>query len=221
MKLAIVSKFKNEAIGVAKKYFNIVKHNPDFVLAYGGDGTLLFAERQFPSVPKIFVKHKSSCNGCKLFDLEKVIRKVANGKYKLKELIKLEAEVDGKKIVALNDISIHYSPPEALRFFVYIDKKKVGGEFIGDGVVVSTPFGSSAYFKSITRKTFSKGIGIAFNNTTKFQKPKILSENSKVVVEITRGKGVVVADNQKPVKIKEGDKVKVKKHKMKAKLIII
>jgi len=61
MKLAIVSKFESEAIAAAKKYFTIVSYNPDFVLAYGGDGTLLFAEELYPNVPKIFVKHKSSC----------------------------------------------------------------------------------------------------------------------------------------------------------------
>jgi len=219
MKLAVVSKY--DVKHLAKKYFKIVKSNPDFVLAYGGDGTLLFAEKLYPNIPKIFVKHKSSCRSCKLLNLENVLKKVANGNYKIKELIKLEANVNGKKFVALNDINIHYIPPEALRFFVYVNGKKVNGEFIGDGVVVCTPFGSTAYFKSITRKTFNKGIGIAFNNTTRFQKPKVVSEDSKIVVGITRGSGVVVADNQKPIKIKKGDKVKVKKYKENAKIVII
>ncbi|MCD6547501.1 MAG: NAD(+)/NADH kinase [Nanoarchaeota archaeon] len=219
MKLAIVSKY--DVKHLAKKYFKIVKSNPDFVLAYGGDGTLLFAEKLYPNIPKIFVKHKSSCRSCELLNLENVLKKVANGNYKIKELIKLEANVNGKKFVALNDINIHYIPPEALRFFVYVNGKRVNGEFIGDGVVVCTPFGSTAYFKSITRKTFNKGIGIAFNNTTRFQKPKVVSEDSKIVVEITRGSGVVVADNQKPIKIKKGDKVKIKKNDGMARIILV
>ncbi len=221
MKIAIVSKYKNKIRDLVSKYFKIVNSNPDFVLAYGGDGTLLFSENLYPNIPKIFVKHKSSCRDCKLLDLEKVLKKVADGGYRLKELMKLEANVNGKKVVALNDINIHYFPPEALRFFVYINRKKVNSEFIGDGVVVSTSFGASGYFKSITRKTFEKGIGIAFNNTTKFQKPKVVGENAKIVVEITRGSGIVVADNQKPIKIKKSDKIKIKKYKKKTRLILI
>ena len=221
MKLAVVSKFKNEIKSKAKRYFKVVDKNPDFVLAYGGDGTLLFAEEVYPSIPKIFVKHESSCRNCRLLNLEKVLNKVASKNYKLKELVKLQANVNGKKIIALNDINVHYQPPEALRFFVYVNGKRINGEFIGDGVVVSTPFGSSAYFNSITRKKFDKGIGIAFNNITRFQKPKIVSESSKVVVEIARGRGVVVADNQKPIKIRAGDKIKIRKHNKNTKIIVI
>jgi len=221
MKIAIVSKFKDEIKGKVKKYFDAVYKNPDFVLAYGGDGTLLFAEKLYPTIPKIFVKHKSSCRNCKLLNLEEVLKKVASKNYKLKEFIKLEASVNGKKVIALNDINIHYAPPEALRFFVYVNGEKVNNEFIGDGVVVSTPFGSSGYFKSITRKKFSKGIGVAFNNTTKSQKPKIVNENLKIVVKISRGKGIVVADNQKPIKIKKGNKIEIKKFKKNAKIVLV
>ena len=74
-----------------------------------------------------------------------------NGKYKIENQIKLEIIIKGKKILCLNDFVLrNKNPYEAIRFTVN------GKEKIGDGVVVSTPFGSTAYFNSITKKKFKK-----------------------------------------------------------------
>ncbi|MEM7816858.1 MAG: hypothetical protein QXZ20_03015, partial [Candidatus Aenigmatarchaeota archaeon] len=108
------------------------------------------------------------------------------------------------------------------RFYVKINAKKITNELIGDGIVISTPYGSRGYFKSITRKTFEKGIGIAFNNTTKKMKPMIIDDNSIIEILINRGKGVIAFDNNpRLIRIKDRDVIKIKKSEKKARIILV
>jgi hypothetical protein len=39
------------------KEFSLVEHNPDYVFAFGGDGTLMRAEYNFPGIPKLFLRN--------------------------------------------------------------------------------------------------------------------------------------------------------------------
>ena len=41
--------------------FEVVDDNPDFVVCYGGDGTVLFGEREYPEVPKLILKTSRVC----------------------------------------------------------------------------------------------------------------------------------------------------------------
>lgn len=194
--------------------------NPEIILCYGGDGSLLFSEREYPRIPKIFIHKKNDIK-----KIKEIIEDILKNKSKIifKELPKLEVYVNNKMqdTLAMNDVNIHYTPPEALRFFLKIDRKIVTKELVGDGVVISTPFGSNGYFKSITRKTFNRGIGVAFNNTTERMKPIILDENSEIEIILTRGKGCIAIDNlQKLIKIKSGDSIKIRRAKEKARVLI-
>ena len=87
-------------------------------------------------------------------------------------------------------------------------------------MVVATPFGSTAYYHSISRKSFDKGIGVAFNNTTKPVKHLVLDEAAVVEVEIVRGQAVLVADNNPHIiDLIEGQTIKIQKAPETAKVI--
>lgn len=199
---------------IAKKYFKISKQpqKPDFVIACGGEGTLLWSELIYPGVPKLFFifrREKITTAGKRV--ISAVLAKLNQKKIKIVQLPKLEAIVNGKKrIVGMNEINIHYTPPIALRLRVSARNKKI--DTIGDGLVVATPYGSEAYFKSITRRNFATGIGVAFNNPTKPTKPLFVPETEKIKVVVLRRVGVVVADcDPHLIKIKEGDKIIIRK----------
>jgi NAD kinase len=86
--------------------FRVVEVDPDFVVCFGGDGTVLFGERCFPGVPKLVVKTSRVCRKCdytvdKLSDL---LPKIKAGDYRLHAKMKLEAEAKGVKLVGLNEI---------------------------------------------------------------------------------------------------------------------
>jgi NAD+ kinase len=208
--------------------FKVDRKNPDIVISVGGDGTALYAERIYPGIPKIMVKHSKVCEKCNVDsdDLSKVLVALKEKKYKIVEEIKVEGLINNnprKKLIGLNEISIHHRiPTKAIRLRIKIDGKVIDDELIGDGIVIATPYGSTAYFYSITRKKFSKGLGLGFNNPKEIMKPIFLNENSVVEAEVVRGYGLVTADNDdRMIPIRKGDMLKVQKSKQKAKIIQI
>jgi len=202
------------------------RKTPDVVISFGGDGTALYAERVYPGIPRVLIKHSKVCEKCKLgiHDFSKVLIALKEKKYEIIEEIKVEGVVNNnpkKKLIGLNEIGIHHKlPTKTIRLRVKVNGKIIEDEIIGDGLVIATPYGSTAYFHSITRKKFSKGLGIAFNNPKKRRKNVIVKDNSTIKVDILRGLGWMTADNdERMIPIKEGDVVTVKKAKGKARII--
>lgn len=228
MKVAIVSKLKTKKIErILEKFnFDIVKKKPEIVLCYGGDGTTLYSERIFPGIPKIVIKKpSSSCRKCEytLDHLKEILKKISSGKYEIVEEDKLVAIVKNKKLIGLNEIQIHNKmPTRAIRFSVRVGNKNFE-DLSGDGAIVSTPFGSTAYYSSTGGKPFRKGIGISFNNLhNKKINSLLVTENSKIKIRILRGPAWVVADNyEKFIEVDKDNKVLIENAKEKARFIYI
>ena len=207
--------------------FKLDKKNPDIVISFGGDGSALYGERTYPGVPRIMIKHSKVCQKCKLrtYDFSKVLSKLKEKKYKIVEEIKVEGIVNKdskKKLIGLNEIGIHHGiPTKAIRLMLKVNGKIIENQVIGDGLLVATPYGSTGYFYSISRKKFSKGLGIAFNNSVNInRKNVIVNDNSMIEVKILRGKGLMTADeNEKMIPLKIGDTITIRKSKGKARII--
>lgn len=167
--------------------------NPEVIITYGGDGTLLSAERQFPDLPKLPLRNSQVCKKCPKHEDEIMLKKLLENNLKLKEYKKLETTFFYKTFYALNDFVIRNSDPtHTIRFRTSETKGKL---LIGDGMVVATPFGSTGYFKSITNQTFKKGFGVAFNNITEKTKPILLKDSSSIIFQLVRGKATLSFDN--------------------------
>jgi NAD+ kinase len=195
--------------------FEVVDKNPDFIVCYGGDGTVLFSERKFPEIPKLIIKTSRACRDYDypLSDLKELLSKIKTGNYQIYSEMKLETNAKGQKLVGLNDIQIHLKLPiYAVRFSLSADGKKYD-ELIGDGVIVATPFGSTAYYKATGGKSFEKGIGISFNNLHNIDaRSFVVSQDTVVKLTVTRGPAWLLADNnEKFVDINAGDSITVKK----------
>ncbi|PJE57566.1 MAG: hypothetical protein COU82_01285 [Candidatus Portnoybacteria bacterium CG10_big_fil_rev_8_21_14_0_10_38_18] len=204
--------------------FKIVKDKPDLVLSYGGDGTMMLAESNFPGIPKAILKKDGSiCKKCSLLSNKEVLKRIKKGNYDIEKLWKLKVSVAGKDLLGINDIIIHNKDPRhAIRYKVWADDKEISSTIIGDGVVIATPFGSTAYYRSITDSFFELGIGIAFNNSTEQSDHIVLKEDNKIKIKIIRGPVVIYADNQSEfIEAKEGDEIKIEKSNTVAKILRI
>jgi len=196
--------------------------NPNLVVAsYGGDGTFMKAEEKYPGVPKLAIRRSRICKLCSNLPTEEIFRKLFIGEYIIKEELKIEAVFEGVKIVGFNEIIVHnIDPRRAIRYEIFVNGKKVGHEIIGDGLVVSTPHGSTGYYRSITDSFFEVGIGVAFNNSTEQSDHIVLKECSEIVVKIIRGKAVVYADNSdKEIILDDGHEILIRRHINNAKMI--
>ncbi len=210
MKVLVFGKNSKELEYFVKQSgLDLVKENPEVVISFGGDGTLLSAERLYPQIPKLPIRETKFCKKCSKHADTDILKKLAHNKLKLTEVRKLETTVLYRSFFALNDFVIRNSnPTHTIRF-----KTSVSGDqlLIGDGIVLATPFGSTGYFKSITQKDFTKGIGVAFNNTTKKIAPVFLTENDTVSFDLKRGKATLSFDNSPDIfKLDEGSQLQFK-----------
>ena len=208
---------------VEKAGFTVAEDNLDFVVSYGGDGTLMKSEATYPGIPKIVLKDSAICKVCSVFPNEVVLEKIRAGSYEIKNLMKLAATVGDTTIVGMNDITIHNGDPRhGMRYKLWTNERQIGDIIIGDGIVAATPFGSTAYYRSITDSFFETGIGLAFNNSTEQVDHVVLDDSKVITLEITRGPAVAYADNQEGViQLKEGDKVVIRKSDTIAQWVIV
>ncbi len=192
-------------------------NNPDIIICFGGDGTALHAEKLSPGVPKLIIRDRSICKSCNSGSLGVVLKKFFQKKYEIKEEPKILASTNNESLIATNDVVIRNADQHhAIRFEIKTDREKI--DAIGDGVVISTPFGSTAYYNSITRGTIKKGLGVAFNNTTQEIKPIVTYQ--KIKFKLKRNKAYLTSDNySRKIILQEGDEVVVQKSKETFKII--
>jgi len=224
MKLLIYGSSSEKVVSLAKKIgFNVVKKNPDVVASFGGDGTFMLAEKDFPEIPKFYIKNSCVCKKCSCLSNEEVLKRIKNNKYITEEHIKISAKANKKSICGLNEIIVHNKDPrKAIRYEIFINGEKIGKEIIGDGVVIASPYGSTGYYRSITDSFFEVGIGVAFNNSTEQSDHMVIKEDSKIKIKITRGVAVAYADNHsEEIKLGNGDEIFIEKSSATAKIIKI
>jgi NAD kinase len=170
------------------------------VITLGGDGTILYAARTCSDPTILSVRtgdskgFKTQLNTDQLVETLDTLESEPNeDTYTIKEYHKITAYHDGTQLrggfTAVNEVSVHHSSPTLAA--VLTMRIHDGGDhyefdrIVGDGVLVATPFGSSAYYQSITNGTFSEGIGVAFNNIhTPVETPDSLVLSADAVVEL-------------------------------------
>ncbi len=127
----------------------------DGMLSLGGDGTLLRAARYLDGarVPILGVNlgRLGFLTSSRVKEFPRLLPKFAKGQFEADERMVLEATaidangVPGVKLRALNDIVLHKGGfARVLRLHLSVDGEAIGS-LAADGIVVSTPTGSTAY----------------------------------------------------------------------------
>ncbi|MBQ9786970.1 MAG: hypothetical protein IJW33_02235 [Lentisphaeria bacterium] len=211
MKIKLLGKNLQRISALLEKYnwIDSGTDTPDLIVTYGGDGALLGAEREFPGVPKLPLRDAETAPTCAAHQPENVIRSFIDGKLALTELPRLTASADCGKLTGINDLLIHSAEfTSALRCRVFIDGELYASEVVGDGICFASVHGSTAYYRNIARGVFRVGVGLAFSNSTEAVNHLVLPETSEVTVEILRGPGLVMADNDpRKLQLEVGEKV--------------
>lgn len=214
MKIKLLGKHLDEIRGLldSRQMFDCGSEIPELVITYGGDGALLGAERVYPGIPKLPLRDFATAPVCPEHHAGRILDEFLEGKLTLTHLPRLCAQTAGEKLFGINDLVIHsLEYTSALRYRVFIDDELYAPEVVGDGVCFAGVHGSTAYYRSITRGVFHVGVGLAFSNSTEVVDHLVLPEKSVVTVEILRGPGIVMADNDPyKIRVNVGEKVSLR-----------
>jgi NAD+ kinase len=132
-----------------RAHVELTEDEPDIAVVLGGDGTMLRALQRWlgTDVPVIGVNfgRVGFLASMRPDDMEDGLGRVFSGEYVVYELPTLDAETGGTTATAVNDV---VATSGTLGRMVELDWK-IGGEDMGsvpcDGVICSTPSGSTAY----------------------------------------------------------------------------
>ncbi len=209
-------------------------HGPSLVIVLGGDGTLLSAARIFASygtpILSVNVGFLGFLTEVRLADLYATLESWCSGCHSLDERAMLHAELwrGGKKrssYTALNEIVV--SKGEIARmgeFAVELDGRPVA-RFRADGVIVSTPTGSTAYTLAANGPILTPDVDAMVVTPIC---PHLLTLRPIVVrgdaALIVRVEGVpelalLTVDGQQAVELKRGDEVRCHRSNHTVKLV--
>ncbi len=194
---------------IVKKY----QAKLDLIISYGGDGTLLGAERDYPGIPKLPIRSSSVCQKCRhLDDLDNILSSVSQHQLKPNQYTKLQTNINGHKLISLNEFCLKSAKPNTALRFSYTVGDIATKDIIADGIIVSTSFGSTGYFKSITRTIFFHGIGVAVINPTIPINNIIYPKTSVISITIDRVEAHLFSDNDPQIiTINPGQIIVIKK----------
>ncbi len=206
------------------------------IIALGGDGTILNAVRQMKrhSVPILGVNLGTLgfLTEVRVEELEEALKKLVKKRYKVEKRMMLQAQVvRGKKVQAtyhaLNDVVVtHGELARVIDLKVKMNKELVTS-YIGDGLIVATPTGSTAYSLStggpVVHPSANAILMTPISPHTLTNRPIVIAD--KGFLEIQVGKpnreAYLTIDGQVGLVIKSNDLVKVKKSSYSAKLILL
>lgn len=234
----ITNIFKNPKITILNSYeMNKYKFDDklDLLIVLGGDGTLLGIARDINGkydVPilGINIGNLGFLSSIEIQDLGEALNKIKNGQYTIQNRILLECKSDDENedinSKALNDVVIARGTLSRMaKFEVYIDKK-LYYTFKGDGLIVSTPTGSTAY-------SFSAGGPFVYPDVevitltpicphTRGMQPIVLKSSSEILIKAENYNGEIYLtfDGQEAREVKDNTSIIIKKAKDVAKILL-
>jgi NAD+ kinase len=178
----------------------------DLIVTVGGDGTVL---KTCMSIPRpetpILAVNMGRRGYLTEVDPENAmhaIQSYVKGTCKMEERAKLSVAIEGEKSVdGLNEVVIASgTPSKMLHFTVSIDKSQLL-EFRGDGVIVSTPTGSTAYALSANGPILDNSVNafvVTFICPLEHLTPLVVSMDNRIKVELEapKLKGTLVVDGR-------------------------
>ena len=176
---------------ISKKIKTSGIKNSDFIIVVGGDGFMLQTIKKFYKFKKPFYGLNSGSYG---FLMNKFSKKTYKNIFFAKsikvhplEMIVKNKNNKVKKSIAINEVSVLRQSKQAASLKILTGKKKIISKLVGDGVLVSSPAGSTAYNLSVHGPILSlDSKKIAVSPISPFRprrwKGKIVSEKSFIKI---------------------------------------
>ena len=207
-----------------KKIKNFQFKQKDLIIVIGGDGFMLETLKKYKNSKKKFYGINSGNYGFLMnkFSYKNIIKNMSKAKMitiSPLEMIVKNNKDKKKKNLAINEVSILRQSRQAASLSISIGSKKLIKKLVSDGVLVSTPAGSTAYNLSVHGPILSlNSKKLSISPISPFRprrwKGKIVSDKSKINIknlnsikrpisavadniEIRNAKNIIVSTNKK------------------------
>lgn len=177
----LVEKLKNAGYSISEN----IESNTELIISIGGDGSFLntIYKFNFSEIPIIAINtgHLGFFAELSPNKIDKFIEAYINKEYFIQQLHTLEASICTKeksiKISAINEIVVKNVQSRTVHLDLQVDGIKIE-HFSGDGMLISTPIGSTAY-------NYSAGGSIVDPKLDLFQLTPIAPMNTNVYRSFT------------------------------------
>jgi len=199
----------------------------DMIISFGGDGTILHTARLSAGTGKPIMGVNLGKVGflaeISPDEIGHVAERLKSGDYEILKRMAFSAKTNaGKDYFALNDIVIdRSSDTRILEFSAAVDGKHAG-DFNADGIIVSTPTGSTAHSVSAGGPLVMPECDVIIltpicPHSLTFR-PMIIDGSREVRLDIVKGVARMAVDGQSFVDISAGGQVTIKRHKKPVKI---
>lgn len=210
-----------------------IPENTDCVIVLGGDGTLLhavqnLAERGIP-ILGINLGTLGFLTEVEPSELKESIRRLIADDYMIEEHTMLKAEAGGSISHVLNDVVISRSGfSRLIRLKLFINGMPLQ-VYTGDGLLISTPTGSTAYNLSAGGPVVAPGVDMFVITPicphSLSERSLVISADDRIEIEVERSRktqeeeAIATVDGQIFMNLHVGDRIVLSRSERSAKLI--
>jgi NAD+ kinase len=207
----------------------------DLVIVVGGDGTLLHAARMLASreIPILGINlgRLGFLVDISPDEMQPRLDRILAGEYEEEERFLLRVTMgdefaDGPGVRAFNDVVLHkWNIARMIEFETYINGQLVNDQR-SDGLIVSTPTGSTAYALSgggpLVHPSLNALILVPICPHTLSNRPIVVDGDSEIEIHLARGQSAdiqITCDGQSTLPVMEGEIIRISKDPHKVRLI--
>lgn len=212
---------KDWAVKVAKEVKEFLKGNKldvvsskaDFTIVIGGDGTIFFNKKNLEGPVFGIGGERSFICACTKGNWEEALSAFITNP-STEERVTLSVKFKGKEYRAINDAAILSREHEMLSISIGIEGQDC--PFEGDGLIVSTPTGSTAYAYSsggpVIEQTLPVFELVPVAPYKRLFDPMVVSSSHTIAITANTDSHLVI-DGEPPINVKKGEKISISRHK--------
>ncbi len=224
---------EEDPLFITRKHLSVIPEDTDLVIVLGGDGTMLQAARSiaYQDIPLVGVNLGTMGYLAEVEEsgIDDALERILKGWYEIEDRMMLRGDLEGKKDYSLNDIIVtRYQGVATIGYNIYVNDQFLCS-YYADGLVVSTPTGSTGYNMSAGGPIIEPSANMILVTPicphTLNSRSLVFSPNTKIDVELLPGRdgnpmtAISSFDGSGTLLMNTGDKIEIKMSKKTTKIL--